>query len=110
MQVWGAVGSGRGVAQPGSPTDTDSERTSAVQFLITEYSLTPRESDIFALLANGRNRKYVSEELTITEETVKSHISNIYRKLGVHTQQELLDKVEAQSLSHRQDLEALPLS
>lgn len=82
----GAAGSGRGVAQPGSPTNTDSERTSAVQFLITEYSLTPRERDIFALLANGRNRKYVSEELTITEETVKSHISNIYRKLGVHTQ------------------------
>ncbi|WP_242370355.1 response regulator transcription factor [Adlercreutzia muris] len=53
-----------------------------------------------ALLARGRNRRYISEELVVSEklvvseETVKSHVSSIYAKLGVHTQQELLDVVE----------------
>ena len=51
-----------------------------------------------------------SAELTITEETVKSHISNIYRKLGVHTQQELLDKVEAYATAHQEAPSALPLA
>lgn len=47
-----------------------------------------------ASLARGRNRRYISEKLVVSEETVKSHVSSIYAKLGVHTQQELLDVVE----------------
>ncbi len=47
-----------------------------------------------ALLARGRNRRYISEKLVVSEETAKSHVSSIYAKLGVHTQQELLDVVE----------------
>ncbi len=101
---------GWGVAKPGGSASADTARASAVHALITECGLTPRESDIFTLLANGRNRKYISAELTITEETVKSHISNIYRKLGVHTQQELLDKVEAQATAHQETPSALPLA
>ena len=53
----------------------------------------PREP-INILLAKGRNRAYIREELVIGDETVKSHVKSIYRKTDVHSQQELIDIVE----------------
>lgn len=58
------------------------------------YSLTPRESEVYSLLVKGRNAGYVNEELSISINTVKTHVSNIYKKLGVHSQQELIDQFE----------------
>ncbi len=43
------------------------------------------------LLAQGRSRAYISEELVVSEGTVKTHISHIYAKLGVHGRQEMFD-------------------
>lgn len=84
---------GWGIAQPAS-TPGDESLEAALRDLATDYRITPREADALALLARGRNRRYISEELVVSEETVKSHVSSIYAKLGVHTQQELLDVVE----------------
>ena len=56
--------------------------------------LTPRESDVLQLLARGRNRQYIAENLVISEGTAKTHIKHVYRKVGVHSQQELIDVVE----------------
>lgn len=47
------------------------------------YSLTKREIQIANLLVEGKSYKDISEELTIAQETVKTHISNIYRKTNV---------------------------
>lgn len=58
------------------------------------HGLTPREIDVMALLARGRNNQFVQEELTLTRNTVKTYIKRIYGKLGVHSQQELIDLVE----------------
>lgn len=56
--------------------------------------LTVRETDVFCLLARGRNRAFICKELVIGDETVKSHVKAIYRKLNVHSQQELINLVE----------------
>lgn len=56
--------------------------------------LTARENDVFCLLARGRNRAFICQELVIGDETVKSHVKAIYRKLEVHSQQELINLVE----------------
>ena len=56
----------------------------------------PREP-INILLAKGRNRAYIREELVIGDETVKSHVKSIYRKADVHSQQELIDLLERES-------------
>lgn len=61
--------------------------------------LTPREMDVLNLLVRGRNKKFISDNLVISEGTVKSHIRNIYRKLGVHSQQALIDLVELDAKS-----------
>ncbi len=45
--------------------------------------LTAREATILAAVAGGKTTKAISAELWVTEHTVKFHLTNIYRKLGV---------------------------
>lgn len=58
------------------------------------YGLSPRERDVFFLLAKGRNAKFIQEELCISASTVKTHIYRIYRKMGINSQQLLIDTVD----------------
>jgi DNA-binding NarL/FixJ family response regulator len=45
--------------------------------------LTNRERATLTLVAEGRSNLDVASKLFVTEQTVKFHLSNIYRKLGV---------------------------
>jgi len=45
--------------------------------------LTQRELQMVAMLARGLVAKEIAHELRISEKTVRNHISNIYRKLGI---------------------------
>lgn len=63
------------------------------------HSLSARETDVFMLLAQGRSRPYICEALYLSDGTVKTHISHIYRKFDVHGRQELLDAVQSE-LTH----------
>jgi DNA-binding NarL/FixJ family response regulator len=45
--------------------------------------LTSREATILAAIAGGKTTRAISAELWVTEHTVKFHLTNIYRKLGV---------------------------
>lgn len=56
--------------------------------------LSPREREVFAMLAHGRDTAHIQERLFISQGTVRSHRDRIYRKLNVHSKQELLDLVE----------------
>ena len=60
-------------------------------------SLTDREQEIFEYLARGRNVRFIQDELTVSYNTVKTHVSHIYAKLDVHSHQELIDLVEHRS-------------
>lgn len=46
--------------------------------------LTQRESEILACMVNGLSNRGIATKLVIGEETVKSHLRSIYRKLGVN--------------------------
>ena len=50
----------------------------------TDDALTPREIDVLRLIARGNANKIIAAELSLTEETVKSHIRNILSKLGAN--------------------------
>jgi len=54
-----------------------------------EYGLTPRELDIVAKIASGRSNKEVGEEFSISERTVKHHLTNIFIKVGVTSRLQL---------------------
>lgn len=45
--------------------------------------LTQRESEVLELLVSGHSNKAVASELVVSEDTVKTHIRGLYRKLGV---------------------------
>lgn len=47
-------------------------------------ALTDRELTMLAAISRGLSTKRISHELWISEKTVKFHLTNIYRKLGVH--------------------------
>ena len=56
--------------------------------------LTDRELQVMGMLARGHNGYHIRDELTVSYNTVKTHVQRVYRKLGVHSQQELIDLVE----------------
>jgi len=47
-------------------------------------TLTPREKEVLREIVRGRGNKEIADALFITEKTVKTHVSNILSKLGLH--------------------------
>jgi DNA-binding NarL/FixJ family response regulator len=50
----------------------------------TDCALTPREIDVLRLVAAGNANKEIGAQLSLTEVTVKSHVKNIFAKLGAN--------------------------
>jgi DNA-binding NarL/FixJ family response regulator len=64
---------------PPTPPEAESGLASSSR----EAGLTPRESTILALLAQGRSNAEIARALAIGEPTVKGHLWRLYRKIGV---------------------------
>lgn len=68
--------------------------------ILTElHKLTGREQEVMLLIARGRDVPSISKQLFISENTVRSHSKNVYRKLDIHSKQELLDLLETVELN-----------
>ena len=67
-----------------------------------EHSLTPRERDVLALVAQGLPNRAIGESLGITERTARTHVSNILAKLG------LTSRTQAALFAVEQGLETEP--
>ncbi len=63
------------------------------------FGLTSREAEVFQFYARGRSTAVVQEELVLSYNTVKTHVRNMYRKMDVHSQQELIDLVDAWTIA-----------
>jgi DNA-binding NarL/FixJ family response regulator len=48
----------------------------------TEVELTPRESQVLALILDARSNKEIARKLSIEERTVKAHVGRLMKKLG----------------------------
>lgn len=70
------------------------------------HGLTPREREVFLLLAKGRNAAVIEKELVVSSSTAKTHIYHVYRKLGVSSRQEVIDAVEAERARMRDEAQA----
>jgi DNA-binding NarL/FixJ family response regulator len=53
-------------------------------------ALTEREEEVLKLLAKGWSNQQIAQELTVTERTVRFHLTNVYDKLGVNTRAEAI--------------------
>ena len=53
------------------------------------YGLTPRELEVVGCIVEGCSNRDIAKQFTLSEETVKRHLSNIFDKTGVSTRLEL---------------------
>ncbi|MEM8706186.1 MAG: response regulator transcription factor [Actinomycetota bacterium] len=58
-------------------------------------SLTPRESDVLALIAEGLNNAAIAQRLTLGERAVSKHINSIFSKLGLGSEPDAHRRVRA---------------
>jgi len=54
-----------------------------------QFKFTKREADIIDALVQGKNNPQIAKQLNISENTVKTHIKNIYKKTGANNRTEL---------------------
>lgn len=69
-----------------------------VDDLMSGERLTERELDVLRLLSHGRSTRDIAQALVVSDETVKSHLTHIYQKLGVG------DRTSAVALALRRGL------
>lgn len=87
-------------AQPADDVQNNAASTSPTHFqqrcleIAGEAKLSPRETEVFLYLARGHSQVFVAQELVVSENTVRTHVRNIYRKLGVSSKEELLSCIE----------------
>ena len=72
-------------------TELESSETAARIAAI--YKLSEREGEVLELMLEGMTATEIAESLVIAHGTAKAHINNIYKKLGIHTRDELLAMV-----------------
>lgn len=70
---------------PRTPADDTSEHAEQES---TPDALTARELAVLRLVARGQSNDEIAAEFAISSDTVKFHIKNIYRKLGVASRAE----------------------
>jgi DNA-binding CsgD family transcriptional regulator/MFS family permease len=68
--------------------------TQAMDRLSAEKNLSPRESEVLRYLAQGRGSDFIAEQLSVSWNTARSHIHNVYVKLDVHSRKELMEFVD----------------
>jgi DNA-binding NarL/FixJ family response regulator len=82
-----AVASGDALASPSVTRRLIERATSAPNVVLPRHprlaDLTPRESEVLGLLARGRTNAELAAELFLSEKTVKTHVGNVFAKLGV---------------------------
>jgi DNA-binding CsgD family transcriptional regulator len=77
-----AAGADRGLAQ------ISGRRTNA-----NLADLTPREWEVVSLLLAGERVPSIARSLFLSQSTVRNHLSSVFRKTGIHSQQELLRRL-----------------
>ncbi|MGN6184182.1 MAG: helix-turn-helix domain-containing protein [Thermoanaerobaculia bacterium] len=73
------------VREPAAPLVRDEAK-------IREIGLTPREQEILALIAAGHSNREIAEKLFVSENTVKTHSSRVFEKLGVNRRVQAVQK------------------
>ena len=65
------------------------------QAFLTRYAITDREREIILKVMQGKSNADIAGELFISLATVKTHLHNIYRKIGVDSRFDLLARVRS---------------
>lgn len=89
-----APGAGPGNTAASEAMPTGGRWKRQCDLVATQYGLSPRETEVLKLLAKGRDAAYIATVFVISPSTAKTHVHNVYKKLEIHSQQELISLVE----------------
>jgi DNA-binding NarL/FixJ family response regulator len=73
-----------GVFGVATPSKRGNETARAAE-IDREPGLTPRQREVLTLLADGASTEEIATALALSEETVRNHIRQLLRRLGVHS-------------------------
>lgn len=79
----------------------------ALDQLKEAYLISTREMDVFRLIVNGLSNKEISNQLFISEHTVKNHITRIFQKLAVNDRLQAMAKVYKTCIEEGKSLSVL---
>lgn len=65
----------------------------------TESPLTPRQQEVLELLVNGQSTRQIAESLHLSRETIRNHVRDLLRALGVHSRIEALAEARRRGLT-----------
>ena len=69
----------------GSAFERDVALGSVAPPTLESYGLTPRQTEVLALLLRGQSNKQIARELNLSVETIKDHVAAVLRALNVHS-------------------------
>ena len=81
---------GWGMIRPSEGDDASGAFMARCALITDGFDLTPRELEVFALLAQGFSKTQISERLYLSKETVKTHTRNIYKKMSIHSHEDVI--------------------
>lgn len=71
--------------------------------------LNEQDRKIISLIADGAKNRQIAAHMYLSEHTIKSHVSRIYRKLNVKNRAHLVSLAQRSNLQHRDNTESLPV-
>lgn len=91
-------GAGESVRDGAPSPEADLRHERAVLALAERYGLTERERQTASLVAKGYTAKRVAAALTVAPSTIQGYSKSIYRKMGIHRKDELIEAVRKTEL------------
>lgn len=88
--VAAAVPASNPVEKPASETDSHTPASEIASL----YGLSEREVEVMGYLSKGRGVSFTAEQLRLSQNTVKAYAKSLYKKLDVHSREELIDLVD----------------
>lgn len=79
---------------PAAENASAGAKPDAYEAVASLYQLSEREAEVMRLLCSGRTKRHIAETLFLSEDTVRWHAKQLYRKLDVHSKQQLIDLVD----------------
>ena len=101
FQAISAVHRGESLVQPGVASrvlDRLAQLTRQVGQAAEPQLLSDRELEVLQLMASGAANKQIASDLTISESTVKTHVTNIFQKLDVNHRTEAVTKAMSKGI------------
>ena len=96
-----------GVWMPKNLTNDNSINLSEMNFAQALATLTPQQFRVASMVSQGLLNKQIAYELSVTEATIKAHMTEIFRKLGLHSRTQVvkaMGELAVQPLLNQTDL------